>query len=97
MNLTELKAIARALGGDASAATNNAEALAVIATAAATAVAAELPKVTSTDNGKALIVSSGKWTKAAIPSQLPAVTAEDNGKMLTVVNGAWDAAALPSG
>lgn len=79
MNLEELKAIATALGGNASAATNNAEALAVIATAAATAVAAELPKVTGEDNGLALIVSGGKWAKAAIPSQLPAVTSENNG------------------
>ena len=50
----------------------------------------ELPKVTSTDNGDALIVDGGKWTKKAIPSQLPEVTAPtDNGKVLTVVNGAW--------
>ena len=57
----------------------------------------ELPSVSSSDNGKALLVSGGKWQKGNIPSQLPAVTSSDNGKVLTVVNGAWAAAALPSG
>lgn len=39
-----------------------------IATQAATATASELPKVTSTDNGKVLTVVSGKWAKADLPS-----------------------------
>ena len=56
---------------------------------------AELPKVTSTDNGKALLVSAGKWQKGAVPEELPTVAAADNGKVLTVVNGEWAAAALP--
>ena len=47
-----------------------------------------LPKVTSTDNGKALIVSGGKWVKGTIAT-LPAVTAEDNGSTLQVVEGVW--------
>lgn len=38
-----------------------------IATVAASATAAELPKVTSSDNGKVLTVVSGKWQKAALP------------------------------
>lgn len=42
-----------------------------IATQAATVVTAantaELPKVTSSDNGKVLTVVSGKWNKAALP------------------------------
>ncbi len=38
-----------------------------IATQAATATGAELPKVTSSDNGKVLTVVSGKWAKAALP------------------------------
>ncbi len=57
----------------------------------------ELPAVTGSDNGKALIVDEGAWAAKAIPSQLPAVTAEDEGKVLTVnSSGEWVAAALPS-
>ena len=56
----------------------------------------ELPDVSASDNGKALIVDGGKWAKKAIPSQLPAVTASDAGKVLTVnESGEWVAAALP--
>lgn len=53
----------------------------------------QLPKVSSSDNGKALLVKSGKWSKQPI-SQLPAVTAEDNGKVLKVVDGEWAVASL---
>ena len=49
----------------------------------------ELPSVSGSDNGKALIVESGKWKKKAIPSQLPAVSGTDNGDVLTVVEGVW--------
>lgn len=38
-----------------------------IAIVAASATAAELPKVTSSDNGNVLTVVSGKWQKAALP------------------------------
>lgn len=34
----------------------------------APAIAAQLPKVTSSDNGKVLTVVSGKWSKADLPS-----------------------------
>ena len=52
-----------------------------------------LPTVTSSDNGKALLVSGGKWEKGALPSQLPAVTSADSGKILTVnSSGEWVAA-----
>lgn len=56
----------------------------------------QLPKVTSNDNGKALLVKSGKWAKTALPNDLPAVTAADNGKVLMVVDGAWAVASLPA-
>ena len=52
-----------------------------------------LPAVTSSDNGKALLVSGGEWTAADIPAQLPAVTSADSGKILTVnSSGEWVAA-----
>ena len=56
----------------------------------------ELPSVSATDNGKALIVSGGKWTASTIPAQIPAFTADDNGKVLMVVDGAL-AFVTPSG
>ena len=55
--------------------------------------AANLPAVTSADNGKALLVSGGKWQKGSLPVELPAVTAADAGKVLTVdAEGHWVAA-----
>ena len=38
-----------------------------IATLVSSGATAELPKVTSSDNGKVLTVVSGKWAKAALP------------------------------
>lgn len=55
----------------------------------------ELPSVSSSDNGKALIVDGGKWKKKAIPSQLPEVSGSDNGSVLTVVEGEWAKASVP--
>lgn len=40
-----------------------------IATVAATAVAAELPKVTSSNNGQVLTVDGGKWKAKALLTQ----------------------------
>lgn len=55
-----------------------------------------LPSVSSSDNGKALLVSAGKWQKGTLPTELPAVTSADAGKVLTVnAEGQWVAAALP--
>ena len=49
-----------------------------------------LPDVSGSDNGKALIVSGGKWTADNIPSQLPSVTSADEGKILAVnSSGVW--------
>lgn len=68
-NVEALKTLYVALGGSADdfTATTNADAIALIATVVGTAVAPELPKVTSSDNGKVLTVVSGKWAKANLP------------------------------
>ena len=65
-----LKALYVALGGTAADVANITlipDMINAIATVAASATAAELPKVTSSDNGKVLTVVSGKWQKAALP------------------------------
>ena len=68
-NVEALKGLYIALGGNAADFTADtiADAINLISTVAATAVSAELPKVTATDNGKVLTVVSGKWQKAALP------------------------------
>lgn len=96
--VTELKALYVKLGG-------NAADVALIQTDAEmiekikeVAIPAELPSVTSEDNGDVLTVVEGAWAKAepATPtSELPTVTSDDNGDVLTVVEGAW-AKATPS-
>ena len=57
----------------------------------ASASAQKLPDTTTTDNGKVLKVTSGKWAKGTITKELPSVSASDNGKVLKVVDGAWAA------
>ena len=59
-------------------------------------VGSSLPAVSSSDNGKALLVSAGKWQKGTLPEELPAVTADDNGKALLVSAGQWAAGTLPA-
>lgn len=61
-----LKDLYVALGGDADDfnATTNPEAVELVASVVATAIAAELPKVAAKDNGKVLKVVDGKWAVA---------------------------------
>ena len=51
----------------------------------------ELPKTTSADTGKLLVVNEdGDWDKGHAPEELPTVTSEDEGDVLTVnAEGAW--------
>lgn len=66
-----LKALYVALGGsadDVADITIIPEMINAIATVAATATAAELPKVTSSNNGQVLTVDGGKWKAKALPS-----------------------------
>lgn len=87
-NVQALKNLYVALGGDASDVENlttSSEVITAMESVAASA-ASELPVVTSSDNGKALVVSGGKWTKG---NELPVVTASDNGKLLGVNQGVW--------
>lgn len=90
--IVALKNLYVALGGDADDVTNITlipDMINAIATLITSGATAELPKVTSGDNGMLLTVSSGKWTKAAAPTELPAVSATDNGSVLKVIDGAW--------
>lgn len=73
-NLDALRNLYVALGGSADDVANLViipDLINAIATQAATVVtaanAAELPAVTTSDNGKVLTVVSGKWAKAALP------------------------------
>lgn len=68
--ITALQALYAALGGtpaDVANITTIPEMINAIATHVAAGGAAELPTVSSSDNGKVLTVVSGKWAKAALP------------------------------
>lgn len=70
-NLEAFKALYVAFGGTASNVadmTDTASVVNAIASVVPAAIGAELPKVTSSDNGKVLTVVSGKWAKADLPS-----------------------------
>ena len=69
-NVEALKEVYVALGGNAEdfTATTNDEAIHLISTVIASAISAELPTVTTSDNGKVLTVVAGKWDKADLPS-----------------------------
>ena len=65
-----LKALYVALGGTAADVANIVlipDMINAIATVAASAVAAELPAVTSSNNGQVLTVDGGKWKAKALP------------------------------
>ena len=98
LTVDALYALYVALGGDIAdinTKTTIPECINEIATLISGGALKELPKVTSSDNGKVLSVVNGKWAKADAPVELPAVTAGDNGKVLTVADGAWTAENLP--
>lgn len=66
-----LKALYVALGGSADDVADLViipDMINAIATVAATATAAELPKVTTSNNGQVLTVDGGKWKAKALPS-----------------------------
>lgn len=90
-NVEALKTLYVAMGGQASDVADLNTSADIIAKMASVATPAELPAVTSADNGKVLTVSGGKWVAAAVPAELPAVTADDNGDVLTVADGVWKA------
>jgi hypothetical protein len=65
-----LKNLYVALGGSADTVANIViipDMINAIATLVSSGATAELPKVSSSDNGKVLTVVSGKWAKAALP------------------------------
>ena len=68
--ITALQNLYAALGGstaDVANITTIPDMINAIATHVATGGAAELPTVSSSDNGKVLTVVSGKWAKASLP------------------------------
>lgn len=74
-NAQALKAVLTALGGNPAtlpAEATNADIIAAIATAATAvteaATTAELPKVTSSNNGQVLTVDGGKWKAKDLPT-----------------------------
>ena len=75
MNTVEaLRAVYVALGGDSADVADivtTPELITMIATLLSSGATAELPAVTSSDNGKVLTVVSGEWKAAALPSPTP--------------------------
>lgn len=70
LTIDALKAIYVALGGNASTVANMTlipDVLNAIATVIPAATAAELPAVTSSNNGQVLTVDGGKWKAKALP------------------------------
>jgi len=69
-NVEALKEVYVALGGTATNfnARTNDEAIHLISTVIAAAIAPELPTVTASNNGQVLTVKSGKWAAADLPS-----------------------------
>jgi len=69
-NVEALKEIYVALGGNANSfnAQTNPEAIHLISTVIAAAIAPELPKVTSSNNGQVLTVDAGKWKAKDLPA-----------------------------
>ena len=68
-NVEALKEIYVALGGNANSfnAQTNPEAIHLISTVIAAAIAPELPKVTGSNNGQVLTVDGGKWKAKDLP------------------------------
>ena len=68
-NVEALKEVYVALGGNARSfnALTTPEALHLISTVFAAAIAPELPKVTGSNNGQVLTVDGGKWKAKALP------------------------------
>lgn len=69
-NVEALKALYVAFGGNASSVANmntSAEVISALALIVPTAIAPELPKVTSSNNGQVLTVDGGKWKAKALP------------------------------
>lgn len=69
-NVEALKALYVAFGGNSSTVANmttSADVINALALIVPTAIAPELPKVTSSNNGQVLTVDGGKWKAKALP------------------------------
>lgn len=69
-NLAALKSLYVAFGGNSATVANmktSADVISALALIVPTAIAPELPKVTSTNNGQVLTVDGGKWKAKALP------------------------------
>lgn len=69
-NVEALKALYVAFGGNAATVANmttSADVINALALIVPTAIAPELPKVTSSNNGQVLTVDGGKWKAKALP------------------------------